>query len=120
MSVWTVRVPLLRAAAERAKPGRGETLVGEFVQELIDQGLAQGLKLGRGQGRTEGIAEGEARTLTWLLEHRFGQLPRSARRRIEHASAAELGQWFKVALDARSLPEVFADLAADQDFRSQD
>ncbi len=120
MNVWMVQAPALQAVAERAKPGRGETLVGEVVQELIDQGLAQGLKLGRDQGRTEGIAEGEARTLTWLLEHRFGQLPRSAGRRIERASPAELGVWFKAALEARSLPEVFGERAPDSDFRPAD
>ncbi len=112
ITVWTVPVPALQAAAEQAKPGRGRTLVDEVVQELIDEVF----KIGRDQGIAEGEACDEARTLTWLLEHRFGELSRTVGRRIEYASPAELDQWFKAALDAWSLPEVFGDLSPGPDF----
>ncbi len=94
MGVWEVQPPMLELAAEQAKPGRGETVVGQVVQDLIQEGKAQGL----------------AGTLSELLEHHFGRLPRLVRRRIAVAAQPELSAWFTAALGARSLAEVFPDL----------
>ena len=94
MGVWEVQPPMLQVAAEQAKPGRGERVVGQVVQELIEEGKAQGL----------------AGTLSELLEHRFGRLPSAIRLRIAAAAPTELNAWFTTALGARSLAEVFPDL----------
>ena len=98
MGVWKVPLPEFHEAAEEAKPGRGEAVVGRVVQELIEEGKAQGL------------AQGLAGTLSELLEHHFGRLPRPVRRRIAVAAQPELHAWFTTALGARSLAEVFPDL----------
>ena len=91
-----VRASTLREVAERVQPGKGGALV-------IDEGKAEG----RAEGRVEERAEG----LRQLLEHRFGRLPLAALGRIADASASELAAWFKAALDATSLNEVFGEPA---------
>ncbi|MDE0105142.1 MAG: hypothetical protein OXN89_22420, partial [Bryobacterales bacterium] len=83
------------------KPGRGEAVVGQIVQELIDEGKALGM------------AQGMAGTLSRLLEHRFGRLPRPVRSRIAEAPTSELDARFTTALGAKSLAEVFPDLDLD-------
>ncbi|MDE0105621.1 MAG: hypothetical protein OXN89_24855, partial [Bryobacterales bacterium] len=103
------------------KPGRGEAVVGQIVQELIDKGvslgLAQGLEKGLAQGLEKGLAQGMAQgmagTLSQLLEHRFGRLPRPVRSRIAEDSPSELDARFTTALGAKSLAEVFPDLDLD-------
>ena len=98
LGVWEVQPPELQSAVEPAKPKRGETVVGQVVQELIEE------------GRTQGLAQGLAGTLSELLEHHFGRLPSAIRLRIAAAGPAELNDWFTTALGARSLAEVFPDL----------
>ena len=97
MAAWKIPARTLEEVAEQAKPGRGEDMVGQVLQELIDQGEAKGL----------------ARTLTRLLEHRFGALPIAVRSRIAMASARELDARIMVSLDAQSLSEVYPDLDGD-------
>ena len=98
MGVSEVQLPEFHVAAEQAKLGRGEAVVGQVVQELIEEGKAQGL------------AQALAGTLSELLEHHFGRLPRPVRSRIAVAAQPELNAWFTTALGARSLAEVFPDL----------
>ena len=117
MNVWHVPQPAVSAAAEEALPGRGETMVGQVVQELLDQGEAKGLAKGRAEGLTEGRVEGRVEgltdSLTWLLEDRFGQLPEALRNRIADASQGQLRAWFTAALGASSLGTVFNGHALD-------
>ena len=121
LNIWRMPVPEVMAAAGRAKPGRGERIVGEIVQELIDIGRAEGRAEakaeGRAEGRAEGIvegrAEGTANTLMKLLKHRFGSLPETARRQIRDASLVQLQVWFSAALSGHSLAEVLAIPASD-------
>ncbi len=82
-------------------------MVGQVVQELLDQGYAKAYAKGYAEGYAKGLAEGYADSLTWLLEHRFGQLPAAIRCRIVDAPQSELRIWFTVALDASSLETVF-------------
>lgn len=109
MSVWEVQLTTLETAAEQAKPGRGQAMVGQVVQELIQKGKALGLE----QGLEQGEAKGLAGTLSQLLEHRFGQLPHPVRRRIAVAAPTELSAWFTTALGAECLAEVFPDVDSD-------
>ncbi len=86
-------------------------MVGQVVQELLDQGYAKAYAKayakGYAEGYAKGLAEGYADSLTWLLEHRFGQLPAAIRCRIADAPQSELRTWFTIALDASSLETVF-------------
>ncbi len=125
MSVWEVQTTTLETAAEQAKPGRGQAMVGQVVQELIEkgkalgleQGIEQGIEQGLEQGLEQGIEQGEAKglagSLSQLLEHRFGQLPHPVRRRIAVAAPTELSAWFTTALGAECLAEVFPDVDSD-------
>ncbi|MGZ8217968.1 hypothetical protein [Methylomagnum sp.] len=56
---------------------------------------------------SEGEAVGEANMLRCLLEHRFGPLSDSAKRRLATADAATLLLWADRLLDARSLDDVW-------------
>ncbi len=110
MGVWSVSRQTLAQAAERVKPGRGESRVGEVVQELIDQGMAEGLKQGMAQGMEQGKVQERVQILTRLLEHRFGPVPPGIRQRIRTATPEELDAKLSTAFDAMSLPEVFGDI----------
>jgi len=110
LNVWRVPEAVLREAAARAKPGRGEGSVGEVIQELIDQGM----ELGVAKGMRMGVAEGVANSLRQLLEHKFGSPPESVLRLVAEASPPQIDAWFMAALDARSLAEVFGGLPADE------
>ena len=109
MGVWKIPARTLGKVAEQAKPGRGEAVVGQVVQELIDHGEAKGLLKGLAKGEAKGLA----RALTRLLERRFGPLPIAVRTRIAGASASDLDNGFAAALDAESLSVVFPDLGLD-------
>ena len=104
-----MRVAVLSAAAEAAKPGRGKTMVGQVAQALIAKGEARGLAKGEAKGEAKGLAN----SLRQLLEHRFGPLAQAVLGRIESASPAELGAWFKAALNATSLAAVFEGRGSD-------
>ena len=101
LNVWKVAVPTLRTAAGRAKPGRGERIVGEIVQELLDR------------GKSEGKAESLADALMKLPKHRFGTLPGRVRRQVTEASLGQLDVWFTAALSAQSLEEGLESPASD-------
>lgn len=59
------------------------------------------------KGRDEGRAEGHAIALTDLLSARFGSLPREVGEKITTADAARLRAWFRRALTATTIDEVF-------------
>ena len=102
LNIWRMPVPEMLAAAARVKPGRGERIVGEIVQELIDIGKAEG----KAEGRAEAQAEERAHFLMMLLKHRFGPLPGTVHRQIKDASPVQLSAWLAAALSGQSLSEV--------------
>ena len=94
----------------------GEMTFSEFQAYLTDAGAheMEGL-LGTiaetliAEGKAKGIAEGEAKSLTHLLERRFGPLSRSVKDRIASADLDQLDTWIDRVLDAKSLDAVFRD-----------
>ena len=62
---------------------------------------------GRAEGEEHGIAKGEAKSLSRLLERRFGPLPAAVKARIRKANLAQLDAWIDRVLDAKSLNAVF-------------
>jgi hypothetical protein len=73
-----------------------------FIDGWIEQGLDQGLK--------EGLKKGRAEMLLELLETRFG-MPDDIRKRVEKCTdETQIKDWFKRAISASSLDEVFAEL----------
>jgi hypothetical protein len=75
-----------------------------FVDGLIKEGLDKGL--------TKGLAQGRAEMLLEFLDTRFS-VPADIRERIEKCTDAEqITGWFRRALHAASLEEVFAEPAA--------
>ena len=61
----------------------------------------------RAEGEARGIAKGEAKSLTRLLEHRFGPLPAAVKTRVGGANLSQLDAWIDRVLDAKSLESVF-------------
>ncbi|RMH18218.1 MAG: hypothetical protein D6696_13560 [Acidobacteria bacterium] len=103
---WSQQL-LARGRAEGIERGRAEG---------IERGRAEGIERGRAEGIERGRAEGEVagvrRTLTRLLEKRFGPLDDDVRRRLAAISdAAALERLVDRALEARSLRQL--GLAAD-------
>ena len=54
-------------------------------------------------------ARGEAKSLTRLLQRRFGPLPETVQSRIAEASLDELDGWVDQVLDAPSLEAMFGE-----------
>ena len=61
------------------------------------------------EGEEHGIAKGEAKSLSRLLERRFGPLPAAVKARIRKANLAQLDAWVDRVLDAKSLNAVFTE-----------
>ena len=78
-----------------------------IAETLLEQGKAAGIKEGKAAGIEEGLAEGEAKSLTRLLERRFGPLPSDVHERIAGAGIDQVEQWFDTAIDAPDLASVF-------------
>ena len=73
------------------------------------EGMEKGLQKGLAQGRTEGLVKGRARSLLDVLELRSLPLPAAARRRILSTKDEQLlERWFRRALAAASVEEIFA------------
>ena len=62
---------------------------------------------GRVEGRAEGRVEGEAKSLTRLLERRFGPLPAAIKSRVDRADLKQLDAWVDRVLDVKSLDAMF-------------
>lgn len=58
--------------------------------------------------REQGILQGETQALLRILAKRFGDLPQAVRADIESACIQQLRACFDLALDARSLDDLFA------------
>jgi len=92
--------------AEGLKAGEQQGLAKGEARGL-EKGEARGLAKGEARGLEKGRVEGEARSLTRLLERRFGPLPDALADRIAEADIAELERWTDRVLAATSLEVVF-------------
>jgi hypothetical protein len=80
-----------------------------FVDGLIEQGLEQGRK----KGLDQSLRQARAEMFLELLEARFS-VPDSTRERIEACTDTDqVKAWFKRAISASSLDEVFAEAEAE-------
>jgi hypothetical protein len=87
-------------------------LIKEGLDKGLTEGLAEGLAEGRAKGLAEGRAQGRAEMLLEFLDTRFS-VPADMRERVEECTDAEqITAWFRRALHAASLEEVFAEPAA--------
>ena len=64
---------------------------------------------GKQEGKQEGRQEGEALALQKLLAKRFGVIPVGITEQIANASLQQIEQWFDIAIDAKTLKDVFKD-----------
>jgi hypothetical protein len=79
----------------------------------LDQGLSEGRNQGLSEGRSEGLRQARAEMFLELLESRFS-VPDSTRERIGACTDADqVKAWFKRAISASSLDEVFAEAEAE-------
>ena len=98
---------MVDAEAEH-KAGQEEGVMGRMMEKLIAEGRVEGEELGIAKGRAEGRTEGEAKSLSRLLERRFGPLPAAVKSRIDGADLNQLDAWIDRVLDAKSLDAMFA------------
>lgn len=75
----------------------------KWSNELLRKGELKGEQRGLQKGRQEGLAE----LLLLQLTSRFGPQADALSERVRTASTAQLEQWAKSILDARTLDEVF-------------
>ena len=71
--------------------------------------IAEGEIKGKQVGKQEGRQEGEALALQKLLAKRFGVIPVGITEQIANASLLQIEQWFDIAIDAKTLKDVFKD-----------
>ena len=90
-----------------AKAKKTEGVMGAVMEQLRAEGEASGLARGEARGFAKGRAEGEAKSLTRLLELRFGPLPAAVKMRVGGANVVQLDAWIDRVLDAKSLDAVF-------------
>jgi predicted transposase/invertase (TIGR01784 family) len=106
---------LLRQVLRRRIPDREEKIMGWITQPYFEEGLEQGMKRGIEQGIEKGIekglaaglTQGQAKSLVYLLERRFGNLPEPLRTRIFAADTQSLDTWLGRVIDAAELEAVF-------------
>ena len=106
-------VEMFRSAADKYttlghREGRREGLAEGLAQGKAE-GKAEGMAKGEAKGKAEGKAEGKADLLTLLLSDRFGKVSLAVRKRIGMDQGTNLDTWFRRALRAQTIDEVFAD-----------
>ena len=79
--------------------------------EGYEQGLERGILRGMLRGMEIGEMNGKSALVSCLLELRFGQLNKDLRQRLKETDAKTLMIFAQRVLDAKSLDNVFADLA---------
>jgi len=62
---------------------------------------------GEAKGKAEGVQQGEVLALQKLLTKRFGAIPSDVLANIAGATRSQIEAWFDVAIDAKSLADVF-------------
>ena len=77
------------------------------MEKLIAEGEEREIAKREARSKKRGIAKGEAKSLSHLLERRFGPLPAALKVRIGRAKLAQLDAWIDRVLDAKSMDAVF-------------
>ena len=75
----------------------------------IAKGRQEGWQEGRQEGKQEGLLEGEAKMLSTMLKHRFGDLPEATHNKLMDSSEEQLKKWLINAITATTLDAVFSD-----------
>lgn len=95
----------VRSALEDKMRTEGHEYKSEFARRYFSRGKAEG----QAEGKAEGQAQGKAEFVLELLETKFGSLGSGIVRRVKAGSVEALDRWFKRALSASSLDDVFSD-----------
>ena len=81
------------------------------VHDMLQTNIETWKKERKVEWTQEGEQKGEAKMLTRLLQHRFGDLPPWASRKIADADLSTMEEWSLRILDATTLESVLADLS---------
>jgi len=81
----------------------------QYVTSVEKIGIAKGRQEGRQEGKQEGLLEGEAKMLSTMLKHRFGDLPEATHNKLTCSSEEQLKKWLINAITATTLDAVFSD-----------
>jgi len=85
-----------------------DTMLAETIGNWFDEATRKGVTQGRQEGRQEVLVK----SVTLLLQMRFGPVPEWAQSRLEAADEAQLLAWTGAILSATSLSDLFGDNAA--------
>ena len=100
----------VQAALEETIAKEGEQLMPTLASKWFEEGLEQGIEQGREQGIEQGLGQGERlgvlRTLTGLLEHRFGPLDPVLVAHLQSLNVNQLQELSLFALDAVTIDQV--------------
>jgi flagellar biosynthesis/type III secretory pathway protein FliH len=80
-----------------------------YIAEGKQEGLQEGKQQGLQEGELNGLQKGEMLALQRLLAKRFGVIPMETVTLISQAPLEDIERWFDRAIDAKQLPDVFAD-----------
>ena len=78
-----------------------------FIDEYIEQGRKKGRQEGRQKWMQKGMQKAGYKILSTQLTHRFGDLPKWAKEKIDSADIDTLEKWSLQLLSANNLDEVF-------------
>ena len=78
----------------------------QTVTSFFQRCREEGRQLGVQRGVQRGVQQGECVALMRVMQHKFGDIPEPARRRIESADPETLLEWLDRALVAASIDEV--------------
>ena len=76
-----------------------------YVTSVEKIGIAKGWQ----EGRQEGLLEGEAKILSVMHKHRFGDLPEATLNKLMGSNETPLKKWLISAITATTLDAVFSD-----------
>lgn len=103
---WMMRLP---EALEQQLWYEIEAIEGSKKMHYVTSVEKIGIAKGRQEGRQEGLLEGEAKMLSIMLQHRFGELPEAAIEKLTHSNEEQLKKWLISAISASTLDAVFND-----------
>ena len=76
-----------------------------------EEGLQEGQQIGEQRGEQRAKQETQSKMLLRLLTRRFGDVPTALQERIKNATQEQIEAWFDAGIEAKTLGDVFKDLA---------
>jgi hypothetical protein len=105
VDVYTALDDTERQRYEREYPDEAQ-IMSSFSHRFREEGMQKGMQEGMQEGMQKGMQQGEALALLRQMRRKFGDVPDTARRRVEAADADTLLEWLDRILTAKSIDDV--------------